>query len=197
MPRVVDREARRAELVTAAATVFAQRGVANTAVSDIVKQAGVAQGTFYLYFDSKDDVVLAVVERLAGGLVDHAVTLVEAGSTAVDKLLILRDVFSDAAARQDAAELVDLMHRPENRALHDRFAQDMTPRLVPLVHAVVEQGVAEGAFDVDDTMTAAWFVLAGMQSAELAGPPPAEMPAALAKATDLVLRGLGYERPRP
>ena len=36
MPRVVDREARRAELVSAAAAVFAQRGVANTAVSEIV-----------------------------------------------------------------------------------------------------------------------------------------------------------------
>ena len=64
MPRVVDRTARRAELTSAAARVFAERGVANTAVSDIVKAAGVAQGTFYLYFDSKDDVVLAVVEQI-------------------------------------------------------------------------------------------------------------------------------------
>ena len=69
MPRVVDREARRAELVSAAAAVFARRGVANTAVSDIVKAAGVAQGTFYLYFDSKDAAILAVVEQVLDDVV--------------------------------------------------------------------------------------------------------------------------------
>jgi len=46
-----DREARRSELAQVAARVFAERGVAGTAVSDIVTAAGVAQGTFYLYFE--------------------------------------------------------------------------------------------------------------------------------------------------
>ena len=193
MPRVVDREARRAELVSAAGAVFAQRGVTNTAVSDIVRAAGVAQGTFYLYFGTKDDAVLAVVERMADAILDSAAARIGTGHSAIDKLLILRDALSDVAAEPDAAELIDLMHRPENRVLHDRFAEDMTPRLVPLVESIVEQGVAEGAFSVDDTRAAAWFVLAGLQSVELAHTPVPDMPAALAEATRLALRALGCE----
>ena len=196
MPRVVDREARRAALVTAAAKVFAQRGVANTAVSDIVKAAGVAQGTFYLYFDAKDDAVLAVVERIAEALIESVSARVASGASAVDRLLILRDVLSEVGAEPGATELIELMHRPENRALHDRLAEDLTPRLIPLVEAIVEQGVAEGVFRVDDPRAAAWFVLAGLQSVELAGTARPVMPAALAKATELALRALGYQGPR-
>lgn len=197
MPRVVKREARRAELVSAAASLFSERGVAKTTVSDIVKVAGVAQGTFYLYFDSKDEVVLAVVERMGEAMIDGAAARVEAGQSVVDKLLILRDLLSDVGSEPGAAELIELMHRPENRALHDRFAEDLTPRFVPLVEEIVEQGVAEGVFNVEDTRAAAWFVLAGLQSVELAGTAIPEMPAALAKATEFALRALGYQGPRP
>jgi len=197
MPRVVDREARRAELVSAAAAVFARRGVANTAVSDIVKAAGVAQGTFYLYFDSKDAAILAVVEQVAHAIIVSTSVRVAAASSAVDKLLALGAVLSELGARPEAAALVDQMHRPENRVLHDRLAHDLTGRLVPLLAEVVEQGVVEGAFRVDDTRAAAWFVLAGLQSVELAGTALGEMPAGLAKATGFALRALGYQGPRP
>jgi len=195
MPRIVDREVRRAELVSAAASVFAQRGVANTAVSDIVKAAGVAQGTFYLYFDAKDDAVLAVVQRLADAVVEGTAARVAAASSAVDKLLALPGVLSEVGAEPDAAGLVDLMHRPENRILHDRLAEDITRRLVPLLEAIIAQGVAEDVFSVDDPRAAAWFVLAGLQSVELAGTAISAMPAALASATEFALRALGYEGP--
>ena len=89
------------------------------------------------------------------------------------------------------------MHRPESRILHDRLAEDVTRRLVPLLEAIVEQGIAEGVFSVADTRAAAWFVLAGLQSVELAGTAIPEMPAALAKATEFALRALGYQGPRP
>ena len=106
MPSVVKREARRAELVSAAASLFSERGVAKTTVSDIVKVAGVAQGTFYLYFDSKDEVVLAVVERMGEAMIDGAAARVEAGQSVVDKLLILRDLLSDVGSEPGAAELI-------------------------------------------------------------------------------------------
>lgn len=194
MPRIVDRTARRSELASAAARVFAERGVANTAVSDIVKAAGVAQGTFYLYFDAKDDVVLAVVERMVDGMLAGIEAAVNASDThAVGKLLGLCDVLSSFDEDPSAVEIADFVHRRENRALHDRLAEHLTPRLVPLVESIVAQGVAEGVFDVPDTRAAAWFVLAGLQSAELAGASATEMPAAIGAASRLALRALGYK----
>jgi AcrR family transcriptional regulator len=197
-PRTVDRSARRAELVSAASAVFAKNGVANTAVSDIVKAAGVAQGTFYLYFESKDDVILAVVERMVEEMSAGIETAGHApDSSAVERMRGLSDLLGSFESAPGATELVDILHHPDNRALHDRMAEHLMPRLVPLVESIVEQGVAEGTFDVPDTHAAAWFVLAGLRSVELMDTPAAEMPASLAAATDLALRTLGYEEGTP
>ena len=65
VPRTINKHERRAQLVAAATEAFARQGVAATSVADIVRAAGVAQGTFYLYFTSKDDVILAVVAGVA------------------------------------------------------------------------------------------------------------------------------------
>lgn len=198
MPRVVDRDSRRAEIVSAAAATFAERGLAATAVSDIVRAAGVAQGTFYLYFTSKDDVVLAVAERLGDVMIERIESAVAAPQgTAVEKLLALRDVFADTSAAAQASELVEIMHRPGNRGVHDRLTEHLTPRLVAIVERIIGQGVVEGVFDVPDVPAAAWFVLGGLRSIELSDVPLAEMPAALATVTELTLRALGHAGPPP
>ncbi|MGO8685159.1 MAG: TetR/AcrR family transcriptional regulator [Thermoleophilia bacterium] len=198
MSRIVDREARRSEIVSAAAAVFAQRGLAATTVSDIVRSAGVAQGTFYLYFQSKDEAVLAVAERFGDVMIESIERAVAAPQlSAVQKLLSLRDTLSDATASAGTPELVEIMHSPGNRAIHERLAEHLTPRLVAILESIIDQGVGEGVFAVADTHAASWFLLGGLQSAELSGVPAAEMPAALAEVTELAFRALGYRGARP
>ena len=53
---------RRQQLLAAATWVFARKGFRRAAISDVIARAGVARGTFYLYFDSKEQVFLAIVE---------------------------------------------------------------------------------------------------------------------------------------
>jgi TetR/AcrR family fatty acid metabolism transcriptional regulator len=193
MPRIVDRESRRAQLVSAAAGVLAERGIARTTVSDIVKAAGVAQGTFYLYFGSKDDIVVAVAQHLADTIVSAIQeTIDRPGISAVDEMRALCDVFGSLAASPGVEEIVTLMHEPGNRAIHDRLTEQLAPRLVSLVTETIERGVRQGVFDVPDARAAAWFVLAGLQGPEQAGVPLPELPAALGAASDYVLRALGY-----
>jgi len=191
MPRHVDREARRAQLVSAAAALMGEHGVANTPVSAIVEAAGVAQGTFYLYFDSKDDVLVAVAERVAEGVIEAAEAALDTDAPAEEQLRSFIDALAGFEQTPGAAELAEMLHRPENRLLHDRLEERMMPRLVPLMEAIVEQGVAEGAFDVADTDAAARFILGGLRGAELAGTPTTEMPRAMAAAAELALRALG------
>jgi AcrR family transcriptional regulator len=62
-PRVLlHPDARRQQLLTAATAVFARRGFRAAGISDIVSEAGVARGTFYLYFESKAQVFLAIAD---------------------------------------------------------------------------------------------------------------------------------------
>ncbi len=65
MPRISKSpDERRSELVAAAQQLFYTKGYERTSVSDIVKAVGVAQGTFYYYFGSKQAILGALVTEL-------------------------------------------------------------------------------------------------------------------------------------
>lgn len=191
----VDRDVKRAELAGAATKVFGERGVAGTAVSDIVKAAGIAQGTFYLYFDSKDDVLVAVAEQFVAD-VGIAVEASLAGPEvpAPVRLRSLVGALGELASNPANESMTVLLHRRENQALHDRLTEPLAQRLFVLVEDIVAQGVAEGSMVVvGDVRATAWFVLGGLQSIERAGTPVAEMPAALEQVLTLALRSLGVQ----
>lgn len=65
-------EVRRQDLMDAAVRVFKDKGIARTTVSDITTAADVAKGTFYLYFDSKDQLLGALKERFVDEILAHA-----------------------------------------------------------------------------------------------------------------------------
>src|SRR3954467_6614967 len=73
-------EDRRLQLLAAATTVFAEKGYRNAGVGDIIARAGVARGTFYLYFTSKQEIFLAIVEDFHGR-VTRAIESVDAAAS--------------------------------------------------------------------------------------------------------------------
>ena len=83
--RAERKEARREQLVKSAASVFMQQGVAAASVDDIVRAAGVAKGTFYLYFRGKkeifDELVIDLNHRVRQAMTEGAAQ----GSTRVEK----------------------------------------------------------------------------------------------------------------
>src|SRR5580658_10037105 len=61
------KQGRRQEILAAAGRCFARNGFHSTTVTDIVRESGVSQGTFYLYFATKVDVIAALADDRAGG----------------------------------------------------------------------------------------------------------------------------------
>ncbi|MRR11490.1 TetR/AcrR family transcriptional regulator [bacterium] len=187
-----DPEVRRAELVAAAAALFAERGVSDTAVSDIVKAAGVAQGTFYLYFESKDDVICAVVEELIEGMVGHIEeALADPNRRAVDKLEAMAAALLEINDEPYEVELMAIFHRPDNMPIHDQVMRSLVPRLMPHLAAIIRQGVDEGVFISEDAETSAWFILGALQGLEAGFTAVDETRTAVDRLRAFVLRGLG------
>jgi AcrR family transcriptional regulator len=65
-------EERRRDILDAAGRVLAKKGIVGTTVEDVTAAAGVAKGTFYLYFQSKDQVVAALRDRFVEESLAHA-----------------------------------------------------------------------------------------------------------------------------
>ena len=82
-----DPEVRRAELIAAARELFDKNGIENTQVSQIVKKVGVAQGLFYYYFRSKEDVVNQVIQIVMGEINEQAEEIVQSSEKSfIEKL---------------------------------------------------------------------------------------------------------------
>ena len=152
-------EQRRKDLVDAARTTFGEKGFKATTVSEVVKEAGVAQGTFYLYFDSKEEILEAVGESIAEEILDAIKARVEDTTmSAPEKIRAIFDFSGDV--RCVDGKLVSEFHTEPYRHYHDQLAGRVVSSLVPLLAEVIEQGVSEGVFHVRNAELAALFILA-------------------------------------
>lgn len=108
MPKRVDHVARRQEILQAAVRVFARKGFASSRIEDVAAEAGIAKGSVYLSFDSRDALLQAAFESYAAGSAQLLASL-EPGP-ALDRLATLvRRVVAMLAAHPDHARvLVDL-----------------------------------------------------------------------------------------
>lgn len=105
----VAREQRELQILEAALQVFAARGYHGTSITDLVEAAGVARGTFYLYFDSKQAVFLALLDRLLiafRGAVLGVDTRPEAAPVAEQVEAILREFLQTARASRALIAIV-------------------------------------------------------------------------------------------
>jgi AcrR family transcriptional regulator len=153
-PEPTAREQRRAQLLDAAAACFTEHGYAATPVSAIVKAAGVSQGTFYLYFQSKED-VLADLRRAVFRDYERSLVAVAALDAPADERLARAIVaMGDAVTRNRAMEQVfRAAERGESTVLDGRT------RLARNAVAFLVEGARSKAFHAEDPELVAHFVV--------------------------------------
>ncbi|WP_018699598.1 TetR/AcrR family transcriptional regulator [Amorphus coralli] len=163
MPRVVKHpDARRAELLDCAQTLFFDRGYEATSVADIIAAAGVSKGGFYHHFAAKEDVLTALAERLAREAAEKARPVL--ADTSRDALTRFNAFLGEARAmkREQAPELLAAfrtLFRPENLVLYQRIHTAQIAVLKPLVADLLRDGTREGTFRVADPEATAEILL--------------------------------------
>jgi AcrR family transcriptional regulator len=164
MPRTrLDPEIRRAELISVARRLFTARGVEATAVSDIVREAGVAQGTFYWYFRSKDDVVAAVVEQMGAGWVERVELLAaSADLSPVRKLAMVLAARRRACMQNAAPSSRPAAETEEYLWLRHELDRSLAPRFRRVVAKVLREGAAGGDFLVNYPEETAALIVAAL-----------------------------------
>lgn len=129
-----------------------ERGLANTTVAEVAEAAGVAKGTMYLYFGSKDELLAALRERY---LEQFAAALDVAAGSARDRIRALALGFFDFSAKRH-----DLHHGLFHESGFSEEDAFTTLRL--RIRDLIAQGVADGELTDTDPELAASFVLHGM-----------------------------------
>jgi AcrR family transcriptional regulator len=162
LPRITKNpEERKNELIQTAETLFIEKGYEQTTVSDIVKKINVAQGTFYYHFDSKADILQAVVEKSIRVREEELRRILRNGSD--DPAAQLNEMINSILRISLLnKKLLTEIHKDSNSILHDKTMTLFMERLVPLLTEVVEKGVAEGRFSIPHPLETVEVLLAAV-----------------------------------
>ena len=137
------------QILEAAVKVFARQGFHQSTVAEIAKEAGVADGTIYLYFKNKDDILVQFFSFRAKQVFVSFREEVDRAQTSVDKLRnLVRRHLAEFQRDRDGA-VVYQVETHQNSRLAEAQIREMSQMYRDLISEIVEQGQQEGTIRKD------------------------------------------------
>ena len=136
-------ERRQQDLLNIAYRMFIEKGYENTSVDDIITEAGIAKGTYYYYFESKEATLEAVIEMM----IEKAENIAKAAlMNPVPIPQKLASVVYAFQPNKDEIVIADVLERKENIVMHDKIGKKIVEVAVPILSDIVREGIAQGIF---------------------------------------------------
>ena len=139
-------ERRKQELLQIAYRMFLQKGYEETSVDEIISQAGIAKGTYYYYFETKEQMLEEVIGMMIGQEMQAAEQILQTDLPVPQKIVGIITSLRPATAESPIEEA---LMKPENIIMHGKIQKKLIESVTPLLSEVVEEGIAEGIFACD------------------------------------------------
>ncbi|MDR7073714.1 TetR/AcrR family transcriptional regulator [Fictibacillus barbaricus] len=134
------------KIIDAAVNVIAEHGYHQSQVSKIAKEAGVADGTIYLYFKNKEDLLVSVFNEKMGTFIEKTENELKGKDTAIEKLRTLVEMhFKQLTADYELSIVTQLELRQTNRQLRAKIGE-VLKRYLNLIDTILQDGMKEGVF---------------------------------------------------
>ncbi|MEE6449604.1 TetR/AcrR family transcriptional regulator [Gottfriedia acidiceleris] len=185
------------QIIDAAVVVIAENGYHQAQVSKIAKQAGVADGTIYLYFKNKESILISLFEEKMGNFTQKIREKIEGKPDAISKLLMLvKTHFYEMSKDSHLAIVMQLEVRQTNIDLRLRI-NEVLKEYLHIIDSILNEGVNTGLFDrqldirtarqmifgtIDEVMT--HWVMTGQKQ---------DLESKADKVHQLLIRGCGYQ----
>ena len=154
-------EERRQEIIATATKLFLADGYDNTSMNDVMKALNIAKGTIYHYFASKDELLEAVVDKLATDYAESREELVK--NTDGDAMEKIRVLFARDEGAHDE-ETNTHLHKPGNVKLHTWLLGALVEKLAPIFGSLIKEGSKQGLFETAHPHEVVELLLAGIQA---------------------------------
>jgi AcrR family transcriptional regulator len=119
-----------------------------------VKTANVAQGTFYYYFQTKEEILDAIIDKYINQTVEGYQTITNDPNTnAVEK--ITKILLFSASYRNRRSSIYQFIHEEKNAHLHAKFERRMPNHIIPQLTRIINQGIQEDHFHTGYPLEAA------------------------------------------
>ncbi|MCC0684476.1 TetR/AcrR family transcriptional regulator [Clostridioides sp. ZZV14-6345] len=160
---VKDPEERKSEILDTAEMLFCTKGYSKTTVNDILNEVGIAKGTFYYYFKSKEEVMDAIITRI----IDNDINI--AKKIALNPEIPVLEKFFQILMSQrpkvgdNKEKVIQQFHLPNNAEMHQKTIVKTILNFTPILAEVVEEGVREGIFNTKYPKETIEFLIASSE----------------------------------
>ena len=139
-------EERRKEILEAADELFGLKGFGGTSTNDILEKVGIARGTLYHHFKSKNDIIDALIEQYSNRLLGAA------RKAAADKSIpiverIIRVVMALNLSGGSSEEIMAHIHKPQNALMHQQIQKAIINGVTPILAEIIREGIKQGLFN--------------------------------------------------
>lgn len=136
---------RKNQILDAAQELILEKGVDGTSTGDILEKVGIARGTLYHHFKSKDEIIDCLIERMSLELIQKANVIAQDEQIPADERLLL--CFMALKVGEENQTITDYLHHPQNALMHQKTQYAFFQKIPPILAKIVEDGVQEGIFD--------------------------------------------------
>lgn len=142
--------------------LFMKKGFDATSISDILSKTGIARGTLYYHFESKEAIMDAIIERL----LDQVLKKIEIvlGNPRLSQSEKFIAFFSSINLTQLTGdeEIVEYFNQPQNALFHEKSNQLLIEKLSPVLTQLIIEGIETGLFDTPYPAETAELILVGI-----------------------------------
>ena len=185
---------KRERILRAAIDVFASHGYFNAKVSQIAKAAGVADGTIYLYFDGKEDLLVTIFREHARNYLRSLEQQLANVNRAEERLRIAVRHHLESLGRDRALAIVSQVELRHTLKFMSLFSQQEVADYLNVIRRIVELGQQDGSFrrHVHPQLVAkaVFGVLDEMVTSWILSEKAYDLPAQSEQVADLILTGL-------
>ncbi len=145
---VKNAEERKNEILDVAEKLFGVKGYDSTSTNDILNEIGIARGTLYYHFKSKEEILNALIERITERLVKKAQSIVCQKDIPVlqrfTMMMLALNVNDECGS-----EILEQIHRPQNALMHQKIQEHLLSGIIPLITVLIEDGIKQGICKTD------------------------------------------------
>ncbi len=136
------------ELVDAAERQFSEKGYSNTSVDDICDEVGVAHGLFYYYFETKEEIIEAITNRMIHELENILAEIVGDTDLRADEKF-LRFMSTAFQSKREKPYMVSYYNKENDPKVYYQLFNKTVGMTTPYLTEIVEQGIKEGIFNTE------------------------------------------------
>ena len=140
-------EKRKLDLIQIAYRLFVSRGYEHTSVDEIIEEAGIAKGTYYYYFQSKEQMLEEVIEMMLQAEAEKAEAVLHTDLSVPQKIV---GIIASIQPAQEERTIDNALHQPENILMHNKIKGRLYDLIVPILSRAAEEGVEKGLFHCDN-----------------------------------------------